>query len=141
MEEPKITTTYLEDLVNDIETWADDNVATAKEWLEEESENPDEGLLLDHIRDIADQLTGNDNGSYYCNAYEAKLAIEYNDLLTDEEFLSYLRDCDSHLEDIMEQGWEAVDVWGRCWTLDYKLTDEMAKEVLEKGVAKHEGRA
>lgn len=139
MEEPTINTTYMEDLLADLEMWADDNVDTAKEWLEEESENPDEGLLIDHINGIANELTGNDNGSYYCSTYKAKLAIEHNDLLTEEEFLSYLRDTDTHLEDIMDKGWEAVDVWGRCWTLDYKLTDEMAKEALEKGIAKHEG--
>lgn len=137
MEEPTINTTYMEDLLADLETWADDNVDTAKEWLEEESENPDEGLLIDHISGIANELTGNDNGSYYCNAYKAKLAIEHNGLLTNEEFLDYLRDTDTHLEDLLEKGWEAVDVCGRCWTLDYKLTDEMTKEALEKGVAKH----
>lgn len=137
MEEPTINTTYMEDLLADLEMWADDNVDTAKEWLEEESENPDEGLLIDHISGIANELTGNDNGSYYCNAYKAKLAIEHNGLLTNEEFLDYLRDTDTHLEDLLEKGWEAVDVCGRCWTLDYKLTDEMTKEALEKGVAKH----
>lgn len=103
MEEPTINTTYMEDLLADLETWADDNVETAKEWPEEDAEIDDiyASLLLDHINEIADQLTGNDNGSYYCNAYKAKLAIEYNNL----------------------------------------LTDEMIKETLAKGVAKHEGRA
>lgn len=143
MEEPTINTTYMEDLLADLEMWADDNVDTAKEWLKEDEEIDDiyASLLIDHINGIANELTGNDNGSYYCNAYKAKLAIEHNDLLTNEEFLDYLRGADTRLEDLLEKGWEAVDVWGRCWTLDYKLTDEMIKEALEKGVAKHEGRA
>lgn len=86
------------------------------------------GADLDDIREglneelwIADSVTGNGSGSYYCNAWKAEDALAHNwDLLADalDEF--------GGDTDVLRQGPEACDVTIRCY-----LLGECLEEVLE----------
>lgn len=73
---------------------------------------------------VADSVTGNASGSYYCNAWMAEEAIAHNwDILADaiNEFCGDV--------DILRQGPEACDVTIRCYLLGECLAevlDEMA---------------
>lgn len=134
--------TYKKEMLDDIAQLATDNRESAKEWLDEITENGeidyDKATDLDFLHDIGwgDYLTGNVSGSYYCNSAKAKETVEKRELLTDEGFLNYLRDNETHLEDLMDQGWEAIDVWARCYVIDYLLTGEEIVKALQKGIGK-----
>lgn len=132
---------YKEEILDRLTMWASDNTDIAKGWVKEALD--DEGrIIADNCADysklseygVADQLTGNDDGSFYFNAYKAREALSENDALTDEDFLQYLRDNEAHLEDLMERGWECVDVWYRCYVLDYHLTTEDIVGAIQKGI-------
>lgn len=132
---------YKKEMLDKLTVWASDNTDTVKEWIEE-ALNDDGKIIADDCADhsklseygVADQLTGNDDGSFYCNAYKAKEALADNDALTDNDFLQYLRDNDVHLEDLIERGWECVDVWYRCYVLDYHLTPEDIVGAIQQGI-------
>lgn len=132
---------YKSEILDHLTMWASDNTDIAKGWVKE-ALNDEGKIIADNCADhsklseygVADQLTGNDNGSYYCNAYKAKEALAENDALTDEDFLQYLRDNEVHLEDLIERGWECVDVWCRCYVLDYHLTTEDILGAIQHGI-------
>lgn len=57
MEEPTINTTYMEDLLADLEMWAGDNVDTAKEWAETALEwTESDGNDTEPLRKLFDEL-------------------------------------------------------------------------------------
>lgn len=121
---------YHEQLLEAIVDLADENQNEVKEWLD----NPNKDLREELQRiEWAGYLTGNDSGSYYCNSAEAERQVNTSGILFDEGFLNYLRDMDTHLEDIMAKGVETVDVWARCYTLDYNVSEEEIKEALVSG--------
>ena len=65
------------------------------------------------IKDFRDELTGADNGSYFCSRFEAQLAMVSNDVLISEaEEAGYLDDVD--LSDP-----ETIDIRLREYLLDY----------------------
>lgn len=132
---------YKSEILDRLTMWVSDNTDIAKGWVKE-ALNDDGKIIADDCVDysrlseygVAGQLTGNDNGSYYCNAYKTKEALAENNALTDEDFLQYLRDSETHLEDLVERGWECVDVWYRCYVLDYHLTTEDIVGAIQQGI-------
>ena len=69
---------------------------------------------------IADSVTGNASGSYYCNAWRAEEAIAHNwDLLTE----AMMELCDG--VDILEKGAEWCDATIRCYLLNSCISDAL----------------
>ena len=71
--------------------------------------------FYDMMDEAALSVTGNDNGSYYCNSYKAKEALE--DAVFDQDILSVLSaNCmeDSFWRYMQEGDYEAADVIVRC---------------------------
>lgn len=84
-----------------------------------------EGRLNDELW-IADSVTGNASGSYYCNAWKAEEAIAHNlDLLGEA-----LREFGCGPEYLIEKGAEAADVTIRCYLLGAAISE--ALEILEE---------
>lgn len=71
---------YLESVINDVREYVADCIDRA-DWTNDR-EGLEETLYDDCF--IADSVTGNARGSYYCNAYKARKALEGNaELLVD----------------------------------------------------------
>lgn len=86
-----------------------------------------ENNLQDELYDelfLADSVTGNASGSYYCNAYKAEEALAHNlDLLKEA-----LNEFGGDFNDALERGAEYCDVTIRCYLLGQVLADVL-KEV------------
>lgn len=68
---------------------------------------------------LADSVTGNASGSYYCNAYKAEEALAHNlDLLKEA-----LNEFGGDFNDALERGAEYCDVTIRCYLLGQVLAD------------------
>ena len=65
---------YLENVINDVREYVSDCISR-EDWT-----NDREGLeeKLNDDCFLADSVTGNTSGSYYCNAYKARKALEGN---------------------------------------------------------------
>lgn len=75
---------------------------------------------------IADSVTGNGSGSYYCNTWKAEEAIAHNlDLLGEA-----LREFGSGPAYLTEEGVEAADVTIRCYCLHSAIRE--ALDILEE---------
>ena len=62
---------------------------------------------------LADSVTGNASGSYYCNTYKAEEALTHNlDLLKEA-----LNEFGCNFNDALERGAEYCDVTIRCYVL------------------------
>ena len=62
---------------------------------------------------LADSVTGNSSGSYYCNTYKAEEALTHNlDLLKEA-----LNEFGGNFNDALERGAEYCDVTIRCYVL------------------------
>lgn len=88
----------------------------------EETEERDYDNLFDKLW-IDDSVTGNDSGSYYCDAWKAEEAVRHNLDLLGEALQHFC--CGP--EYLMEKGATAADVTIRCYVLASCL-----KEVLEE---------
>ncbi len=73
-------------------------------------------------------ITGNDNGSYYCNAYKAHEALFGNEDLAREAY-SEFGDLEGLANDLLDGEWEKIDVSIRCY-----LLNEVIHEVLFNGM-------
>lgn len=124
---------YKEQVLEAIRTLANENEDIVGKWIDEERD------FRDELNDIAwaDNITGNGSGSYYCSVAKAKQQVIESDILEDEGFTSYLRDNEKHLEDLLDDGWEALDIWCRCYIMDYVLADEEIKKALFDGYFEH----
>ena len=87
---------------------------------------------------IADDVTGNASGSYYCNSYKAKEAV-FGDIDTVREAL--IEFCCGQSEEIadafLNERWEWLDVTARCFVLGECIADFIrdSEEDLEKMIA------
>lgn len=79
---------------------------------------------------IADSVTGNGSGSYYCNSYKAQEAI--GDLIWSEELLDMFKEY-GYEQVPMDKGPEYIDVSIRCFLLDEVINEneQEIKEILE----------
>ena len=68
---------------------------------------------------LADSVTGNASGSYYCNTYKAEEALTHNLDLLKEAFNEFGDD----FNDALERGAEYCDVTIRCYVLGQVLAD------------------
>ena len=80
---------------------------------------------------IADSVTGNASGSYYCNAWNAEEALAHNLDLLGEALQEF--GCDAGY--LIENGSEAADVTIRCYLLGgaiYEALQELEEEYTTK---------
>ena len=79
---------------------------------------------------IADSVTGNASGSYYCNAYRAEEAVAHNwDILADALLEFGCSDCNP-----IEKGAEWCDVTIRCYLLGACICSALDQLEAEQGV-------
>ena len=108
---------YLENLKNDIL----DYVESEKDYLK--------GKSIDELYDdlfIADSVTGNVSGSYYCNTWKSEEALAHNLDLLKEAIEMF----GGNYEEALEKGAEYCDVTIRCYLLGQAL-EEVKDEVME----------
>lgn len=116
---------YHDAIRSDILDYIRDNF-TANEIAERLADRDEWEQELNDTLWIADSVTGNASGSYYCNAWKAEEAICHNwDLLADA-IAEFGGDTD-----ILRQGAESCDVTIRCYLLGECLAaalDELEEE-------------
>lgn len=79
---------------------------------------------------IADSVTGNASGSYYCNTWKAEEALAHNWDLLSEALSEFGQDG----TDVLRAGAEAMDVTIRCYLLGQAIAealDELEEELAE----------
>ena len=99
---------YKENVIADVMEYIRENYDT----MEEVKRDEERGELYDSLF-IADSVTGNGSGSYYCNTWEAEESLCHNMELLGEALEEF--GCDGSY--IMEHGAEACDVTIRCYLL------------------------
>lgn len=117
---------YRENIKSDVLDYIRENY-TAEEIRAELADRDEwEQLLYDDLW-IADSVTGNASGSYYCNSYRAAEAIAHNWDLLNEALLEFgCTDCNP-----IEKGEEWCDVTIRCYLLGECISaalDELESE-------------
>lgn len=112
---------YLENMKEDIKDYIKENYKGVEEIDHEE--------LYEELW-IADCVTGNDSGSYYCNTWKAEEALCHNwDLLEDA-----LREFGEQI-DLENHGAEYYDVTIRCYLLSQAI-EEAIEELKKEGKKK-----
>lgn len=88
--------------------------------------------FLDMMDEIELCVTGNDNGSYYCNSYKAKKALE--DAVFDQDILTLLSAHgmeDSFWRYMREHDYESADVIIHC-AMFYEVYDDVQEWIVEE---------
>lgn len=106
---------YLENIKADVLDYIKEN------YEEENFANLDYDELYDEMW-IADSVTGNGSGSYYCNTWKAEEAICHNLDLATEAYKEFGYDGIK-----FDDGAEAIDVTVRCY-----LLGQVLQEVLDE---------
>ena len=117
---------YLESIKEDVKSYIEENKENESyDWnnLEEVKE-----LLYDDLW-IDDSVTGNGSGSYYCNSYKAREALQGNEDLLVEALEEFGNDAESYKRSLTDP--EFADVTIRCYLLSQAI-DEALKETLEE---------
>lgn len=102
---------YLENMIEDVKEYIKENdidVATI-----------DETDLYDDLF-IEDAITGNASGSYYCNTWKAKEALQGNEDLLQQTIDTFCIDMNEHWND-----YEYLDVSVRCYLLADAIADAL----------------
>lgn len=110
---------YLENIKSDIRIYIGENF-TEEEIRErlEDRENWEEELNDDLW--VADNVTGNGSGSYYCNTWKAEEALCHNWDLLAEALTEF--GCDINA---LDQGAEYCDVTVRCYLLNRAINETL----------------
>lgn len=117
---------YLESMKEDVKNYIEENKENESyNWdnLEEVKE-----LLYDDLW-IDDSVTGNGSGSYYCNSYKAREALQGNEDLLVEALEEFGNDAESYKRSLTDP--EFADVTIRCYLLSQAI-DEALKETFEE---------
>lgn len=116
---------YLESMREDIREYIRDNY-DAREIEEKLVDRCEWETELNDELWIADSVTGNASGSYYCNAWKAEEAITHNWDILDEALTEW-----GGKEEAIEKGAEWCDVTIRCFLLSqaiHETLDEIETE-------------
>lgn len=103
---------YLEEVTHDVKEW----LYTHPEYLERDEEEIRDALW------VADSVTGNASGSYFCSAWSAEEALCHNFELLVEALTEF--DCDISY---LANGAEACDVTIRCYLLSQVIPEAIAQ--------------
>lgn len=115
---------YMEAMKEDIKEYIDNEIN-----LKDFSDRDELEEKLNEDLWVADSVTGNASGSYYCNSWKAEEAICHNLDLLGEAMSEF--GCEA---DLLEKGAEWADVTIRCYLLGQvigEVLDDMEEE-LEK---------
>ena len=115
---------YMEAIKEDIKEYIDNEIN-----LKDFSDRDELEEKLNEDLWVADSVTGNASGSYYCNSWKAEEAICHNSDLLGEAMKEF--GCES---DLLGKGAEWADVTIRCYLLGQaigEVLDDMEEE-LEK---------
>lgn len=77
---------------------------------------------------VDDSVTGNASGSYYCNSYRAKEALEGNLELLRDAYNEFGEEAETIANDFLNEEWEKMDVTIRCYVLGcviWEITEEI----------------
>ena len=92
----------------------------------------------EHLNDslwIDDSITGNASGSYYCNSYKAKEALDGNDDLVREMVAEFCIPAEEVAEHFLNSDYEWFDVSVRCYLLGQAIAaalDEVEEQIEEE---------
>lgn len=117
---------YLENMKEDVKNYIEENKENESyNWdnLEEVKELLHDDLWID------DSVTGNGSGSYYCNSYKAREALQGNEDLLIEALEEFGNDAESYKRSLTDP--KFADVTIRCHLLD-RVIDEVLKEMSEE---------
>lgn len=119
---------YLESIKEDIKEYA--ITEEIKEQIKNGERNEVEQQLNDDLW-IDDAITGNASGSYYCNSYKAKEALEGNEDLIREMVSEFCIDAEEVTKHFLDGDWEYFDVSVRCYLLGQAIS-EVLDEIEEE---------
>lgn len=110
---------YEETMKNDILDYIAENIDRAdyinnREELEEK---------LNEDCWIADSVTGNASGSYYCNAWKAREAVTDNMSYCTEALREFCTEPETIAEHFLNEDWEYFDVTIRCYLLNGMISE------------------
>jgi hypothetical protein len=72
---------------------------------------------------VDDSVTGNASGSYYCNSYNAKMAVIDNEDLLQDALREFCVEPETITEHFINGDWEYFDVTIRCYILGEVIAD------------------
>lgn len=101
-------------------------VSDIEDWLDENKQNYDDAEKA--CDDCENTVTGNDNGSYTCDAWRAAQCITRSGFMFGgdwEEFLMWLEYNDYPVTDVIKDA-EVLDVCIRTWYFKEQLWDEVS---------------
>lgn len=108
---------YYEAVTDDIVDYVRDNY--------EGCQRPSEECLHDALW-VADSVTGNGSGSYFCNSYKSMLTVTGNMSLLKEACSEFA--CMEELGNkLVDEEWEWADVAIRCYVLDRCISDALGR--------------
>lgn len=114
---------YLEAIKKDVREYINDEIELSDfDSLEELEEKLNDNLWIN------DNVTGNANGSYYCNSWKAEEALSHNWDLLAEALENFGQDG----TDILKKGAEAMDVTIRCYLLGQAIAEVLKKDDIEE---------
>ena len=122
---------YLESIKEDIKEYA------ITDEIKEQIRNGERDEVEQQLNDdlwIDDAITGNASGSYYCNSYKAKEALEGNEDLVREMVSEFCIDAEEVAKRFLDGDWEYFDVSVRCYLLGQAISealDEIEEELEE----------
>ena len=103
-------------------------------WILEAWDNNGQGEIIEEINDFlwtADAVTGNGSGSYYFNSFKAR----ENVLNNIEDVIQAFKDDDdlnTFADYLINEEWEAIDVYTRCSVLYEAVSDLITDGEIEK---------
>ena len=112
-----MTYDYKQALIDDIREYIADNY--------DDTEELDEESLYDELW-VADSVTGNASGSYYCNRYKAMQSAENNLRIAAYALTEFGYEDATLQEKIRADDWEWIDVTIRCYLLGSALHEVLS---------------
>jgi hypothetical protein len=125
---------YRTEVKEAIEEYMNDN-----EWAYNMADYTDVEDFEQHLYDdmfIADEITGNASGSYFCNSNEAKEAVLYDMGTVREALIEFGCSAEEIGDRFLNEDWEWLDVTARCYVLGEALGDWIRdhEEAIEKAI-------
>ena len=115
---------YLKNIKEDVKTYIEENKENENYNFNNKEELKD--LLYDDLW-VDDSVTGNGSGSYYCNSYKAREALNGNEDLLVNALEEFGNDAESYKRSLTDP--EFADVTIRCYLLGQAI-DEVLEELL-----------
>lgn len=107
----------------DVINWYKENIFDeATDWLDERFSDYVDTSWDEIWDDLCMEITGNDGSRPL--SYDRDIV---HHVIWEPDFISYCRELDTNIGDLLEKGEEVVDCWARYMILDYFLSIEIQK--------------